>query len=308
MKNILYVEPKHGDKTYNYYNYLGTGLIKIQKEGKINLFINKCDFNNPKYDLILFGYGACSSHKLFKYDFSNINTPKIGFLFKLSNFKDIKFNFFFFFNIIVFSHHTRQIEFEKIYNINLKPIPYPFDDNIFYDYKLPKKYDVCMTGALHNIKYYSETAYLKEEKNIRQRIVKLLEDTNYKNFIKCNDKGPEESRIMNNIEYAKTINSSKIWIGTNSDHGDLTPRASEIIGCKTLLFYNEHPYDTFNDSFKDGETCVFFKNDLSNLKEKIDYYLENEVEYNRIVNNAYQLFHNNYTCKKIAEIYVSLSK
>ena len=113
---------------------------------------------------------------------------------------------------------------------------------------------------------------------------------------------------MNNIEYAKTINSAKIWIATNADHGDLTPRFSEVMGSKTLLFHNEHPYDTYNDIFIDGETCVIFKNDLSDLIEKIDYYLQNDLEYNRIVNNAYDLFHNRFTCKKLAEKYVSFAK
>ena len=308
MKNILYIEPRHGEKIYNYYNYLGNGLIELQKDGKINLTINKYDFNNSKYDLILFGYGACSYPKLFKYDLSHISTPKIGFLFKLSVFKNVKFNFFKMNKFIVLSQHTRQIEYQKKYDIKLDPYPYPFDNNIFFDYKLPKIYDIGMTGAIHHIKHYSETAYLEGEKNIRERIVNLLTETNYKKFIKCSDDGAENSRIMNNLEYAKTINSSKIWIATNADHGDLTARASEIMGSKTLLFYNEHPYDTFNHIFNDGETCVFFKNDLSDLKEKIDYYLNNELEYNKIVNNAYQLFHNNYTGKKLADKYIKFAK
>ena len=307
MKNILYIEPRHGEKIYNYYNYIGIGLLKMQKEGKINLFINKYDIFNPKYNLILFGYSVFASNNILKNDFSKINTPIIAILFKLSNFKEEKFNFFKKNKIIVFSPHTRQSEYQNIYNIKLNPLPYSFDSSIFYDYKLPKIYDICLIGALHDIKYYSEDAYLPGEKNIRQKIIDFLKYTNYKNFIKCNDKGEKERRILNHVEYAKTLNSSKICIGTNSDHGDLTPRASEIMGCKTLLFYNEHPYNTFNDSFKDGENCVFFKNDLSNLKEKIDYYLKNEVEYNRIVNNAYKLFHTEYNCKKIAEKYVSLA-
>ena len=104
------------------------------------------------------------------------------------------------------------------------------------------------------------------------------------------------------------MNQSKIWIATNADFGDLTPRYCEIIGCKTLLFCNEIQYNTFNNYLKDGETCVFFKNDLSNLIEKIDYYLNNEELTNKIINSAYNIFESNFSCQNIVKKYLNYAK
>ena len=86
-----------------------------------------------------------------------------------------------------------------------------------------------MTGALHNNKYYQDGSYTKTEANIRERLVNLLQNTNYKKYIKCSDKSYSESKIVDTHEYIKTINQSKIWIATNADYGDLTPRYCEII-------------------------------------------------------------------------------
>ena len=49
----------------------------------------------------------------------------------------------------------------------------------------------------------------------------------------------ETARIHNHEEYAKTINSSKIWIATNASHGDVTPRYYEILASGTMLFCEE---------------------------------------------------------------------
>jgi spore maturation protein CgeB len=253
------------------------------------------------------GYGACC-RDWFQQNLTT-KTPIIVFLYKLSCNKNEKFRAIKNYpNIIPFSQHTRIPEFEKKYQIKLNPTLYPFDERLFHDYKLDKKYDVGMTGALHGAKLYAKEAYLEGEKNIRLKIVNKLKNSTLKTFIKISDVSAEASRIMNHVEYAKTINSSKMWIATNADHGDLTPRYCEVIACKTLLFCNEQPYDTFHHIFKDGETCVFFKNDLSDFIEKINYYLTHKEEYNKIVNNAYQLFHSNYTCKKIVEKYLKFAK
>ena len=69
----------------------------------------------------------------------------------------------------------------------------------------------------------------------------------------------------------------------------------------------QQKYNTFKHIFKDGETCVFFNNDLSNLIEKINYYLLHEKEYNNIVNNAYELIHKNYSKKNLVKKYLEYS-
>ena len=66
-----------------------------------------------------------------------------------------------------------------------------------------------------------------------------------------------------------------------------------------MLFCNEMP-KAYGEIFKDGVTCVTFKNDLSDFNEKLEYYLKNDKERNQICQNAYDLVHNNYTWKHMA--------
>ncbi len=84
----------------------------------------------------------------------------------------------------------------------------------------------------------------------------------------------------------------------SADHGDLTPRFCEIICCKTLIFCNEHNYSTFNDLFIDGETCVIFKNDLSDFESKINFYLNNPNKCKEMVDKMYEIYNNNYSIDK----------
>ena len=307
MKKILYIEPKNNDKQYLYYTLLGKGLKEI-KNIKITIGNSLDNYNLNDYNLIILGYGACSnSNYTTKKNKLVTTTPIIAFLFKLSILKEEKMNFLKTNNIIIFGQQNIIVEFEKKYNIKILPTLYPFDNSLFKFLNLKKIYDIGMTGALHNSKHYTKSAYLNSEINIRERIVNLLNNTKYKKYIKCSDKSYSESKITNINEYIKTINQSKFWIATNADHGDLTPRYCEIIGCKTLLFCNQQPYDTFNDFLKDGETCVFFKNDLSDIIEKIDYYLNNPELCKKIIENAYNIFNNNFSYKKIAIKYISYS-
>lgn len=307
MKKILYIEPNNNDKLYLYYTLLGKGLCEIKN---INLTIsdslNKHNLNN--YNLIILGYGACSKGNYTINKNIETKTPIIAFLFKLSIFKEEKFNFLKKNNIIIFGQQHRIKEFENKYNIKILPTLYPFDNSIFKYLNMEKIYDIGMTGALHNSEYYIKDAFLNSEKNIRIRIVNLLKKTKYKKYIKCSDKSYSCSKITNINEYVKTINQSKIWIATNADHGDLTPRYGEIIGCNTLLFCNQQSYDTFNDFLKDGETCVFFKNDLSDLIEKIDYYLNKPELCKKITKNAYNIFNNNFSYKNIVKKYLNYAK
>ena len=197
---ILYIEPNEGNKIYYHYNTLGIGLS--QSNCNVHHVSSIQDHNFNKYDLIIMGYGACC-RDWFQQNLTT-KTPIIVFLYKLSCNKNEKFRAIKNYpNIIPFSQHTRIPEFEKKYQIKLNPTLYPFDERIFYDYKLEKKYDVGMTGALHGAKHYANEAFLEGEKNIRLKIVNKLKNSALKKFIKVNDNGPKVSRIINHIDYAK---------------------------------------------------------------------------------------------------------
>ena len=69
---------------------------------------------------------------------------------------------------------------------------------------------------------------------------------------------------------------------------------------KTLLFCNNMP-DVYEDLFEDGVNCVMYENDLSDFLEKLDYYLNNDIERNEIIERAYKTTVDTYTWKIMAK-------
>ena len=104
-------------------------------------------------------------------------------------------------------------------------------------------------------------------------------------------------------EYATTVGSSKIWIATHAPFGDITPRVLEIAASNTMVFCQEL-HSHYSHIFQDGVNCVQFKSDLSDFEEKLDYYLENEDERFKIIENGFNHIHENYTCSKMAELMI----
>lgn len=156
------------------------------------------------------------------------------------------------------------------------------------------KYDIGFSGALHgNGKIDGPT------RDLRPRIGEIINsDSKYNVF--WNSGNTLQYRIHSIEEYASKMNECKIWLATTGPVGDISPRYFEVALSKTLLFCNDMP-DVNNPVFVDGETCVTFKNDLSDFQEKLDYYLNNDSEREKIINNAYDLVYNNYTWKHMAE-------
>ena len=303
MKKILYIEPNNNQKKFLYYTNLGKSLSQNKD---INLVISKSfkGYNLNDFNLIIIGYGGCADGNFcVNGNTLNTTTPIIGFLFKLSVEFDKKINFLKKNKIIIFGQHTRIPEFEQHFQIKVQKVLYPFDDNIFFNRNLDKIYDIGMTGALHNHNLYSKNAYLESELDIRERLIAKLESVNYKKYIKCGDS--YECRIVDHNEYSKIINQTRIWMGTIADYGDITPRISEIFGCKTLLFFNEIPFP--NEFLVDGQTCVFYKNDLSDLYQKLNYYLSNPSICEQITTNAYNMVHSKFSNKNISKLFLQYS-
>lgn len=308
MKKVLYIEPRNNDKEYHYYTLIGKSLA-LQNNIHLTIGNSLSRYNLEKlnaFDIIILGYGACAnSNFTWNHSILNITTPVIAFLFKLSLNQEQKMKFFKDNNIIVFGQQSRIQFFEEKYKIQIHQTFYPFDSTVFRNLNIEKTYDVGMTGALHGAEHYRDDSFLPSEKNIRKRILQMLQQTNLQTFLKCSDESYSKSKIVDTNEYVRTINKCKIWIATNADYGDLTPRFCEVIGCNTLLCCNELPYS--NMYLIDGETCVIFKNDLSDLISKIEYYLSRPDEITRITKNAYTMFLTNFSCDHIAKQYLKFA-
>lgn len=290
---ILYICPNANNSTYSYYGLVPKGLKQIGCD--ITLLNNITDFNIlNNYDVVIFGYRGFNESLYGK----NIKTTaKVYNLLGAQSCFDFKEkgdtlnnN-----NIINLTSMFRVDFLKKKYFKNIIPFGYSFFPNMFKDYGMDKKYDIGMSGALHAAKLYPNDSFIEGEHNVRQRVYNKLKSMNeYKTFLKCSDDF-KDSRIFTDLEYAKTINSTKIWIACHSSYGDIPSRHYQIPPSKTLLFCNEQDEDWFKSVFKDGINCVFFKNDLSDFEEKIHYYLNNKEEYDRIVENGYKEFNEKHT-------------
>ena len=118
-------------------------------------------------------------------------------------------------------------------------------------------------------------------------------------FWNSSKEGSLQYRIKSVEEYA-TKNQSVKDLGCN-DRASVRckPRYFEVMLSKTLLLCNNMPYE-YEGLFQDGVNCVIFENDLSDLDEKLDYYLSNEDAMNKIIDNAYKMAIENYTWETMA--------
>ena len=303
---ILYICPNFDNKTYSYYGMIPDGLKKLNYN--VNCIKKLNDFNIlDKYDVIIFGYRGFNKN-LFNKKFKN--NLKIYNLLGAQSSEEFKNKGIALNNNDNIINLTSMVALDllkkKFFN-NLKAFPYSFYPDLYKDYGLEKIYDIGMSGALHGANKYPDDAYLEDERNIRERIKDRLDllKTKYKIFIQSSDVF-STSRIVTDLDYAKTINSSKIWIATNSAYTDIPSRHFQIPSCKTLLFCNEQNHDEFKKIFKDKINCVYFKNNLSDLEEKINFYLTNKNEYNKIVEYGFKEFHEKHTnierAKQLIEI------
>ncbi len=168
-------------------------------------------------------------------------------------------------------------------------LPFAANDNIFKDYGESKVIDLGFSGNMFNSSTYKNTGLMGPLfNNIRERIYEELQEPEYSS---CNIWwNSNAGKFLHGEKYARLINSSKIWLNTPSAVEIINPRYYEIIGCNTLLFCRkaDRPYKDLG--FLDGQTCVTFEQDLSNFKEKLFHYINNEEDRNEITQQAMLLF------------------
>lgn len=308
--NILYMEPKNKGLYYEEFSHCleknssvyqygpGSDLYKNSHtiEDILNLYTQKTGISEP--DLILFGFGWENDTHPTEYNFhkninlSNINIKKAFIFNKEYKKMDKKQSFVRENNIdLCFTVlHTLE-DIGKMINCPVYRMPFAANKKIFKDYKQEKIYDFGFSGNLFNKGVYKETDIMGHYfQNIRERISEEIKKEDY-----------SELNIFWNlktafgVEYSKLINSSKIWLNTPSAVQIVGTRFFEVIASNTLLFCRECNEAYRDLGFFDGETCVTFNSELTDFKDKLFYYLENDNERNRIIENAYDLFINRHT-------------
>lgn len=305
--NILYIDGGnvlHEDYMYPYYGgvyreltkqanvYLYNGFV-----GNIFDILSKID---AKIDCIIYGLGYFAQGKpsLYGkiYGLDQVDIPVMCMIHKPQSLISEKLQFCKInkIDLLIDSQSTFK-RFGEIAGVRSIRLPFTATPKYFFPRNnIEKKYDIGFSGALHGSGKINGPT-----RDLRTRVKNILDERDKYNVF-WNGSDSVHTRINSVEEYAAKINECKIWLSTTGPMLDVGPRYFEVVLSKTLLFCNEMPEEN-GEYFKDGVTCVTFRNDLSDFEKKLDYYLKNDEERNMIIERSYELFLNNFTWKHMAD-------
>lgn len=293
MKNIIYIV-KNDKKSCNYYNdtilYLKKNVnLKICKEPFISSIENK-NFN-ANYIIIGFDVTDCGENKPILQFNNDLNLPLYIILNKEYASLCNKLNWIKEMNPkLCFSVHHDIEKYEKITNIPFKRIMWSANETIFKKYDEKYKYDLFFSGIIRK----------EQTDNLRHKIYKkinLIKNYSLKFDVAFFENNKLSNKLYNysNEEYAKMINCSKICLVTTGPADLVGTRYFEISASqKAMILCNKMDKKIYEEILVDGFNCIMF-NDENDFIEKFKYYINNEIERLKIVNNAYNYFKNNIT-------------
>jgi len=176
---------------------------------------------------------------------------------------------------LIFAFVTRIVEDLKA-NLKMEKVyflPFCVDINKYKNLNLKKDIDVM--ASFTTIPFFYPD---------RLKIHELIQNLGVKTFIK---------KVTRN-DYIKTINRSKIFVNAGGLWKSLTMKFSEVLGCGTF-FLTDKPRDFEKEGFIDGKHLVLYEN-LKDLEDKIKYYLEHDVERERIAKQGMEFVRENHSC------------
>ncbi len=299
---ILYIDYGNKVSDDHMYQYYGDLYRQLKNKAEVVLFQNQIknfnNINNSDFDCVIFGLGYFTQNNPSVYrkieGLAECKVPVVCLLHKPQTMIQEKLDFCRLNEIdILMDTNITYKEYGNL--VGASPIRFWFtaDPSVYYPRTVEKKFDIGFSGADHG------GDKIKGPTNdLRNRVRGVIQKTDYNLF--WNSTRDLSYRISSVEEYATKISESKMWLATTGPNNDISPRYFEVMLSKTLLLCNSMPYE-YEDVFKDGENCVMFDNDLSNLSQKIDYYLNNEQERNRITDNAFKMVTGGYTWEHMAD-------
>ena len=144
-------------------------------------------------------------------------------------------------------------------------------------------YDVGFSGALHGNGKLPGAC-----RDVRLRARAVLQRLADAGRIRLwwNGSDSVAPRIRSYDDYARQINRCRAWLATTGPVDDVGPRYFELALSRTLIVCNRMPA-SYRGVFRDGENCVMFANDASDLEERLLHYLDRPDECARLVQRAY---------------------
>ncbi|MFC1735590.1 glycosyltransferase [Candidatus Hydrogenedentota bacterium] len=225
---------------------------------------------------------------------SGLDIPAVMILNKEYKKLDEKFKFVANNNIRkVFTVHHNFRQWQEKTGVPFVHFPFAIDAEVVKAYGEPKKYDLGFAGNLH-------TAWTDMRLKVKNRIFWGGGRFRRPRYLGIRTYWREWNQgLKSGEDYARLMNSSKLWISTPSAIDLIGPRFYEVMGTKSLLFCSRSP--VYEGLFEEGKHCVMFAEDLSDFDEKLFHYLKHEDERLAVVERAYSHVREHHTWKRRVE-------
>lgn len=166
--------------------------------------------------------------------------------------------------------------FKREYLIDAK-----YGDNV---YSLPMCFDFNNIPALNEKFKYDVAFWAVESHPIRTKVLDMIESK-----FDCSNNGTVKNQVMKKYKrkgqfYLQELASCKIGLNFRGAGWD-TLRYWEIPALGGFMI-SQRPKIMIENNFVHGEDIIYCKDDLSNLVELCEYYLEHDEERRRIARNA----------------------
>ena len=200
---------------------------------------------------------------------------------------------------VALSVHHDVDKFMSETGIPFYRIMWSANQNVFKDYD----------GEYTSDLFFSGVTRPEQTENLRERVLLELDRLNGElgNFINARShRNNYIGTMFTDDEYARHLSSSKLCLVTTGPADLVGTRFFEIFaGNRSLVICNRMSEKIYGDMIIDGVNCVMFST-VDEFYEKAQYYLDNEDERIKIVNNAHKIFKErltwSHTAKTIEDI------
>ena len=289
---ILYFERNHGN-SYSYYNEIKNSLARKNTLYQFSGWDPKVDFNihisdvlsncPEKPDAIVFGFGwtDCSDEypntveELENCDipiFIILNKEYAALEKKLGWIKNVK-------PVAAFTVHHDYEEYSRITGVPFYQLPFAVNPDVFKEYN-DEEYD-CDFG-------FSGVIRPEQRQDWRAKIVERSQEWKDISF------SFSQHRHDSLESYARRLNRAKIWLSTTGPADLVGTRYYETMALGTTLIICNRFDRVYDNLFEENKHCVMFET-LSELEEKVRYYLKYERERMEIVIEAKKHVLSNHT-------------
>lgn len=196
-------------------------------------------------------------------------------------------------------HHDSE-KFSEVTNIKFHRIMWSANQDLFKNYEQDYKYDLFFSGVSRP----------EQKNNFREQILSdlsVLSDYILEINLRKSTSN-YRGKIFSPKDYAMKLASSKICFITTGPADLVGTRYFEVMsGQRSLILCNKMNEKVYSNILIDKFNCVMFK-DKNNFFDLVKYYLNNEEERMKIVENAYKYFLNSQTWDKRANEIISYIK